>query len=107
MPEAEHINTTAAIVDTVEDQIRGANELFHSRATPDVAAAFRKLRESFRSVEQRHSQSLRSLHLFFGNVPNDGFEIVQRQRLEVTLMSIERRGDAPLQCQHLYPRRRS
>ena len=82
MPEREHIDTTAGIVDTVEDQIRSANEFLHSRTAPDVTAAFGKLRETFRPVEQRHSQPIRSLHVFFGNMPNEGFEIVQRERLE-------------------------
>lgn len=82
MPEAKHIDTTASIVDAVENQIRGANELLHSRATPNVAAAIRKLSESFRPFEQRPSQPIRGLHVFFGNMPNDGFEIVQSEWLE-------------------------
>jgi hypothetical protein len=61
MPEAEDIDATASIIDAIEDQVRGANELLHSRAPPDVAAAFRKLCESFRSVEQRQSQPIRGL----------------------------------------------
>jgi hypothetical protein len=42
---------------------------------------FRELREAFRLVEQRHAKPIRGLHVFFCNVPNDAFEVVQCQRL--------------------------
>ncbi len=82
MPEAQHINTTASVVDPIENQIRGVHELLHSGTAPNIPAAFRKLQESFRPVEQRHSQPIRGLHISSGNMPNDGFEIVQCERLE-------------------------
>jgi hypothetical protein len=59
MPEAQHIDTVASVVDSVEDEIRSAHELFHSGTAPNIAAAFGKLRESFREVEQRPSKPVR------------------------------------------------
>lgn len=82
MPEAQHMDTAASIVDPVEDQVRNTNELLHSRTAPNTAAAFRKLRESFCSVEQRHSQPICGLYVFLGNMLNNAFEIVQRERLK-------------------------
>jgi hypothetical protein len=61
MPEAQHIDTAASIVHAIENQIRGTNEFLHSGATPDVAAAFRKLREALSLVEQRPSKPIRGL----------------------------------------------
>jgi hypothetical protein len=58
MPETKHIDTTASIVHAVEDQVRGTNELLHSRPAADIATAFWEMRESFRLVEQRHSKPI-------------------------------------------------
>ena len=66
----------------VENQIWGTDELLHSRTAADLATAFWEVAETFRLVEQRHSKPIRSLQVLSSNVPNDGFEIVQRQRLE-------------------------
>lgn len=80
VPEPQDFHAAALLVDTVENEIGPEQELPHARAGTHVAAALWQVAETFGLVEQAIAETFRGLRIMAGDVADDLFEIIQRER---------------------------
>lgn len=80
MPETKDFHAADPFIDTVENEIRPEQEFFHTGAGTHVATAMRQVAELFGVVEQAIAEAFRSLRVVAGDVADDLFEIVERER---------------------------